>query len=365
MLLAHKIEIRPTPEQEQFFENACGSSRHLWNNMVAHFSNKENKFSKKAAREFYYNSRNEFTWYNELSANIFQSTIDNLENAFKGFFKSKKGFPKFKKKGMNDSFSITQAIKFSIVGKNLRIEKFNKGKKLPTISLREKLRFTGKPKQLTISKTGGKWFASVLVEVASGYNLKQQTSNKYVGVDLGIKTLVTTSEGTYIGKSNKLSKQLSKLAKLQQRFAKQKKGSNRRAKTKQKISKLHFYVAQQRKALLHSVSNYLTSEYEIICMEDLDVKGMLENSKKNLSRMISDVGMHELRRQLEYKSFLRGGKVLFVDQYFPSSKMCSVCGNIKQNLKLSDRTYNCDCGSSIDRDLNAARNILTEGLKQL
>lgn len=365
MLLAHKIEVRPTPEQEQFFEQACGSSRHLWNNMVAHFSGKENKFSKKAAREFYYNSRNEFTWYNELSTEIFQSTIDNLENAFKGFCKSKKGFPKFKKKGVKDSFKISQSPKFSIVGRNLRIEKFNKSKNTLPISLREKLRFTGKPKQLTISKTGGKWFASVLVEVESGYNVKQSKSNTYVGIDLGIKTLITTSDGKSIGKSNKLSKQLSKLAKLQQGIAKQKKGSNRRAKTKQKISKLHFYVAQQRKALLHSVSDHLTSGYEIICMEDLNVKGMLENSNKNLSRMIADVGMYELRRQLEYKSFLRGGKLLFVDQYFPSSKMCSVCGNIKQNLKLSDRTYNCGCGSSIDRDLNAARNILTEGLKQL
>lgn len=365
MLLAHKIEIRPTPEQEQFFESACGSSRHLWNNMVAHFSSRGNKFSKKAAREFYYNSRNEYTWYNELSTEIFQSTIGNLENAFKGFFKSKKGFPKFKKKGIKDSFNISQAQKFSIIGRNLRIEKFNRGKSLPPISLREKLRFTGKPKQLTISKTGGKWFASVLVEVESGYNLKQPTSNKHVGIDLGIKTLVTTSEGVSIGKSNRLSKQLSKLVKLQQRLANQKKGSNRRAKTKQKISKLHFYVAQQRKSLLHSVSDYLTSKHEIICMEDLDVKGMLENGNKNLSRMVSDVGMYELRRQLEYKSFLRGGKILFVDQYFPSSKMCSVCGNIKQDLKLSDRTYNCGCGYSIDRDLNAARNILTEGLKQL
>ena len=216
---------------------------------------------------------------------------------------------------------------------------------------------------MTISKTGGKWFASVLVEVESGYNLKQPTKAKYIGVDLGIKTLVTTSEGNILGKSDKLTKQLSKLAKLQQRLAKQKKGSNRRAKTKQKISKLHFYVAQQRKALLHSVSNYLTSKYEIICMEDLNVKGMLENGNKNLSRRVSDVGFYELRRQLEYKSFLRGGNVKFVDRYFPSSKMCSSCGTIKEDLKLSDRTYKCSCGFEIDRDLNAAINILNEGLK--
>lgn len=366
MLLSHKIEVRPTPEQEQYFEQACGSSRHLWNNLVAHFSNKENLFSKKSARKFYYQSREDFEWYKNLSANIFQTTIDNLEVSFKGFFKSGKGFPKFKKKGMKDAFSITQSEKFSIVDRKLRLEKLNKGKKYSKpILLREKLRFTGKPKQITISKSGGKWFASILVEVESGYNMKQPFNDTEVGLDLGIKTLVTTSDGNSIGKSDKLSKKLDKLEKLQQRLSKQEKGSNRRAKTKQKIQKLYFYVGQQKQALLHSVSDRLTSEYKIICMEDLDVKGMLEKGNKNLSRMIADVGMYELKRQITYKSFLRGGKVLFVDRYFPSSKKCSSCGNINNDLKLSDRVYNCGCGLSLDRDLNAALNILTEGLKQL
>lgn len=364
MLLAHKIEIRPTKEQEQFFEQACGSSRHLWNNLVGYFSNKENKFSKKAAREFYYRSREDFEWYDNLSTEIFQSTIGNLEYAFKSFFKSGKGFPKFKNKGIKDSFRVAQSPKFSVVERELRIEKFNKSKKTDPILLREKLRFTGKPKQVTISKSGGKWFASILVEVESGYNLKQPNSRS-VGIDLGIKTLVTTSDGESLGKSNKLSTQLGKLAKLQQRLAKQKKGSNRRARTKHKINKLHFYVTQQRKALLHSVSDKLTSEYNVICMEDLDVKGMIESGSMLLSRMISDVGMYEFKRQCLYKSFLRGGRILFIDRYFPSSKMCSCCGSIKQDLKLSDRTYTCDCGLVLDRDLNAARNILTEGLKQL
>jgi len=362
MLLAHKIEIRPTKEQKQFFEQACGSSRHLYNNLVAHFSQEGIKWSKKEARQFYYSSRDNFPWYSELSANIFQSTIDNLEAGFKKFFKTKVGFPKFHKKGVKDSFSITQSLKFRVEGRNLYIEKFNKGRKGKPIKLREKLRFIGKPKQLTISNKAGKWFASVLVEVESGYNLKQAEENTSIGVDLGIKTLITTSEGKSIGKSDKLSKQLKKLAKLQQKIAKQKKGSNRRAKTKLKIQRLFYYVSCQRQTLLHSVSDYLTSQYRTVCMEDLDVKGMLEKGNKNLSRMIADVGMYEFRRQVEYKSFLRGGDVKFIDRYFPSSKMCSCCGNIKEDLKLSDRAYKCDCGLEIDRDLNAAINILNQGL---
>lgn len=363
MLLAHKIEIRPTLEQEQFFEQACGSSRHLYNNLVDHFSQEGIKWSKKEARQFYYASRDNFPWYSELSANIFQSTIDNLEKAFKNFFKEKKGFPRFRKKGVKDSFNITQSHKFRVEGRNLYIEKFNKGRGENTsIKLRENLRFTGKPKQLTISKKAGKWFASILTEVEYGYNLKSPEENTSVGIDLGIKTLVTTSDGKSIGKSNKLGKQLKKLAKLQRKMSKQKKGSNRRARTKQKIQKLYFYVGQQKQALLHSVSDKLTSSYSTIYMEDLDVKGMLENSNKNLSRMVADVGMYEFRRQVHYKATIRGGSVKFVDRYFPSSKMCSSCGNIKDDLKLSERIYSCGCGLKIDRDLNAAINIHNQGL---
>lgn len=362
MLLAHKIEIRPNKEQEQFFEQACGSSRHLYNNLVSYFSQEGVKWSKKDARQFYYTSREDFPWYSELSSDIFQSTIYHLEVGFKKFFKEKKGFPKFHKKGIKDSFSITQSPKFSVIGRDLRIEKFNKSNKAKAIKLRECLRFEGKPKQITISKKAGKWFASILIEIEGDYNLKQSKENTSIGIDLGVKTLVTTSDGQSIGKSNKLSKQLNKLAKLQQKMARQKKGSSRRAKTKLKIQKLFYYVSCQKQALLHSVSDYLTSTYATICMEDLDVKGMLEKGNSNLSRMIADVGMYEFRRQVEYKSFLRGGCVKFVDKYFPSSKMCSCCGNIKENLKLSDRIYRCDCGLEIDRDLNAAINIHNQGL---
>lgn len=289
--------------------------------------------------------------------------MTTLNAPIRNSLKLRKGTPKFHKRGIKDSFSIRSKVKFKVEGNNLYIEKFNKGKQGVALKLRENLRFTGTPKQVTVSTKAGKWFASILVEVESGYNSKQPKDSNPVGIDLGIKTLVTTSDGKSIGKSDKLSKQLEKLAKLQQRMAKQKKGSNRRAKTKQKIQKLYYYVSCQKKALLHSVSDYLTSKYSNICLEDLDVKGMLEKGNKNLSRMIADVGFYELRRQLEYKAFLRGGGVKFVDRYFPSSKMCSSCGTIKEDLKLSDRVYKCSCGLEIDRDLNAAVNILNEGLK--
>ena len=367
MLLAHKIEVRPTPEQEEKLFQWVGTIRHCYNQLLVHFSQDGFKFNKKDARSYLKDSlREEFIWYKELSQDCLRESINDLENGYKRFFKKQGGYPKFKKRGERDSFSIRDKMKFSVVGRDLRIEKFNKGRgnnQPPPLKLRERLRFEGTPKQVTISCKAGKWFASILVEVESGYNMKQPQDNTQVGVDLGVKELATLSDGTIFGKCDKLSKKLKKLEKLQQRLARQKKGSNRRAKTKQKISKLHFYVSEQRKQLLHSVSDYLTANYSTICLEDLKVSQMLEKGHKNLSRMIADVGMYELRRQVEYKSFLRGGEVKFVDQYFPSSKTCSCCGRIKEDLKLSERVYKCDCGLEIDRDLNAALNILKEGLR--
>lgn len=366
MLLAHKVELRPSKEQAERLFQWVGTYRHCYNNSLAYFSQEDIKYSKKEARKYLQEVlRVENEWYLNLSQDVLRESLNDLDNAYTRFFKKLGGFPKFKKRGMKDNFSIRDKMKFSVKGKHLRIKKFNKGKKDKPLLLRENLRFEGVPKQVTISYKAGKWFASILVDVTDGYSKKYPEDNTSVGIDLGVKELVTTSNGETYGKSNKLGKKLKKLEKLQQKMARQVKGSNRQAITKQKIQKLHFYVSEQRKQMLHQVSDDLTSKYQTICIEDLDVKAMLGKSNKNLSRCIADVGMGMFKTQLEYKAFLRGGGVVKVDQYFPSSKMCSGCGCIKENLKLLDREYNCDCGLSLDRDLNAAINILTEGLKSL
>lgn len=200
MLLAHKIEIRPTKEQEEKLLQWVGCARHCYNNLLAHFSQNGVKFNKKSAREFYYNTiRVENIWHKDTSQNLQQSVIDDLEDAYKRFFKTKKGYPKFHKRGVKDSFSVRSKAKFRVDGNNLYIEKFNKGKADVALKLREKVRFAGIPKQITVSTKAGKWFASILVEVEQGYNCKQPKDNTSVGIDLGIKTLVTTSDRQSIG----------------------------------------------------------------------------------------------------------------------------------------------------------------------
>jgi len=254
--------------------------------------------------------------------------------------------------------------KFKINGRNLYLEKFNKGKNNKPLKLREKLRFEGNPKQVTISYRNGKWWASILIEGCSNYKGNFPQSGE-VGIDLGIKDLATLSDGTTFQKSNKLSKSLKRLQRKQRALSNKKKGSNRYAKAKLSISKLHLRIRNQRESLLHNVSSKITSKYKTICLEDLSVSSMTKGKNRNLNRMILDVGMYELRRQLEYKSFLRGVDIYFVDRYYPSSKIHNGCGFKNDNLKLGEAFWKCDgCGQQVDRDLNASKNILKEGLKQ-
>ena len=366
MLLAHKVELRPSKEQQEKLLQWIGTTRHCFNNLLGNFSKEGVKFSKKTAREFLYNTlRVDNTWYSDVSQAILQESINDLENAYKRFFKKLGGYPRFKKRGSKASFSIRQKKKFKVQGRNLYLEKFNKGKEGKPLKLREKLRFEGTPKQVTISFQNGKWWASILVEGCSNYKGSFPQSGE-VGIDLGIKGLATLSDGTTFQKSNKLTLSLKKLAKLQRVFSKKKKGSNRRAKAKLSISKLHFRIKKQREALLHNVSNTITSKYKTICLEDLSISSMTKGKNKSLNRMILDVGMYELRRQLEYKSFLRGVDIYFVDRYYPSSKIHNECGFKNENLKLGESTWKCDnCGQQVDRDLNASKNILKEGMKHL
>jgi len=355
MLLAHKIELRPTPEQAIYLEKSCGSRRHCYNQLLAHFSKPENKWSKTAAYQHYINViRKEFQWYNEVSSRVTRNAIDDLDNAFSHFFrrvklKQKAGFPRFKKKDIRDSFALRESAKFDVNGRELRLEKLK-----TRIEMRQPLRFQGVTKQVTISKRAGKYFASILVETKD-YNPNDNDRQASVGVDFGIKELAVLSTGTVFAANQKLKANLKKLAKLQRNLAKKIKGSAHRAKAKLRVAKLHFRIAKQRQALLHELSDYLTKTFNVITIEDLNVKGMIKNRK--LSRAISDAGFGQLRQMIEYKAKLRNCVVVIANRFFPSSKTCSCCGNIKENLTLAERFFNCECGFSVDRDLNAAFNL--------
>jgi len=365
MLLAHKIELRPTAEQADYLARACGSRRHCYNQLLAHFKQDGVKWSKSAAYQFYIKEiRVAFPWYNEVSSRVTRNAIDDLDNAFKHFFRRVKsgkkqgggyGFPAFKKHGIGDSFALREAPKFDVDGRLLRIEK------LPTrIAMRQKLRFSGPTKQVTISQQAGKFYAAVLVETED-YN-PHAPEKAAVGVDFGVKSLAVLSDGTVIPANNALKRNLKTLARKQRRLARKQIGSNRRARAKQAVAKLHKRIKDQRQAVLHELSDHLTRTYKIVCLEDLNVAGMVKNGK--LARPISDAGFGGLRRMIEYKAALRSVTVAVIGRFEPSSKTCSDCGQIHE-MPLSKRTLECDCGNVMDRDLNAARNILARGLDTL
>jgi len=361
MLLAHKIELRPTAEQADYLARACGSRRHCYNQLLEHFSQEDVKWSKAAAYQHYIKIiRPAFPWYNDVSSRVTRNAIDDLDNAFKHFFRrvklgQKPGFPTFKKKGIGDSFALREKPKFDVEGRELRIEKLK-----TRIKMRQPLRFTGTLNQVTISQRAGKFYASVLVET-DDYN-PHAPKQEAVGVDFGIKSLAVTSDGAVFPANNALKRNIRALRRKQRRLSRKQKGSNRRARTKFAVAKLHKRISDQRQAVLHELSDYLTRTYKIICLEDLNVKGMVRNGK--LARPISDAGFGMLRRMIEYKAELRGVEVSLIGRFEPSSKTCSECGQI-HDMPLDKRTMECDCGNVMDRDVNAARNILARGLDAL
>ncbi len=359
MLLAHKIELRPTAQEAEYLDRACGSRRHCFNQLLAHFSKPENKWSKAEAYAYYIKTlRVQFPWYAEVSSRVTRNAIDDLDNAYKHFFRrvkagQKPGYPRFKKKGQSDSFAMREIGKFEVSGRTLRIEKLK-----TRIKMAQLVRFEGEAKQVTISKRAGRHFVSVLVEVTNYKTHNPQ--QEMVGVDFGVKNLAVLSTGEKLPASNNLKSSLRRLNRLQRNLSRKQKGSERRAKAKQRVARLHLRVANQRVAMLHELSDKLTREYKVVVIEDLNVRGMVKN--RSLARAVSDAGFGMLRQQLEYKANLRGVHVIVADRFFASTKTCSDCGEKNPQVVLGVDEWSCPaCGSIHDRDTNAAINLLKYG----
>lgn len=281
-----------------------------------------------------------------------QEALRNCDLAFKNFFqrckkkvKGKKGFPKFKsKKNGLGSFRLTGSIK--VFSNYVQLPRLGKIK----LKERDYLPIDNKILSATISEKAGKWFVSILVEEDINPINK---SGDIVGVDVGIKTLATCSDGTTFSNPKALKNNLIKLKRLSKNVSRKAKGSNNRKKAVKKLAKLHYHISNIRKDYLHKITSILTKTKSKIVIEDLNVSGMMKNRK--LARSIADLGLFEFHRQLEYKGKWNGCEIVIANRFYPSSKKCSNCGDIKQDLKLSDRIYNCDvCKFEVDRDLNAS-----------
>ena len=349
--LSHKIRLYPNKKQEEFFRKSCGCSRFVYNWALSTWQQEYEAGLKPSAfglmaqiKELKKSS----PWLSEVSIVSLQRPIRNLGSSFQSFFKKKAKHPKFHKKGQKDSFYLTnQAVK--IEGKKLKIPKVG------SVNLAQELRLKDKIMSCTISRTADQWFASIAVEL-SELPKQVKSSNKSVGLDLGIKTAIVTSDGVSFQSPKPLKRYAKKLKRQSQTLSRRKKGSNNRNKAKVQLSKTHAKIARIRQDFIHKTTSKLIDENQVICLEDLNVKGMKKNHK--LARSLSDISFGEIRRQLEYKAALHGREIKFVDRFFPSSKTCSNCGIVKESLSLGERTFKCqDCGFSLDRDINAAINI--------
>ena len=348
---AYKTEIDVNNKQITALMKHAGCARKAWNWALGRIQEKESKpNAMQLHRELNVEKKSEFAFMYEVSKCAMQESLRDLQAAFKNFFEKRAGFPKFKSRNKGiGSFRLTGSIKVE----NNRI-------KLPRLGWM-RLKETGyipNDKHIlsaTVSEQAGRWYVSVLVREEVE---EQENNGDVIGIDLGIKALATCSDGSKYDNPKALSKLENKIKYCQRRLAKKKdKKSNRRKKLRTKVTMLWRRVVNIRKDATHKASSEIvkTKQPQIIVMEDLNVSGMTKNH--NLAKSVHDANMREFRRQVEYKAGWSGIEVRFVDRFFPSSKKCSGCGQVKKDLKLSERTYKCSCGLEMDRDLNAAHNL--------
>jgi len=297
--------------------------------------------------------KEETYWLKEVNSQTLQASLENLDKAFTRFFKEKKGFPKFKsKKDNRQSFSIPQNTIIDFDNKKLSLPKFKS-----EIKIKIDRTFEGIVKTSTISKTPtGKYFISILVELQQELpNKKPLDEKQAIGIDLGIKTFATLSNGMEIDNPKHLKKSLKKLKKQQRKVSKKVKGSNNRKKSVKKLAILHEKVTNRRNDFLHKISHFLVKNFDTLCLETLKSSNMMKNHK--LAQALSDVSIGKFNQLIDYKSELFGTNILRIGQFEPSSKMCS-CGIINKELKLSQRVWTCSsCEKTHNRDVLAANNI--------
>ena len=355
----YKFRLSPTKEQEVFLNQHFGHSRWVYN----HFLNeRKEQYQADKKSDNYYKQATTLTklkkeedtkWLKEVNSQTLQFALRSLDTAFLNFFRGNAQFPKFKSRKHKNTFTVPQFGKLED-GKII-LPKFKEGIK---VKLHREVR--GKIGKMSITKTPtGKYYVSIFTEQQIEDLPK---TNKQVGIDLGLKDFVITSDNKKF-KNNRYTKKYAKqLKKAQQYLSRKQKGSNGFEKQKLKVAKIHEKIASCRLDTLHKVSKELVESYDLISVEDLNVKGMIKNHK--LSKHIADASWGNFVTLLQYKCDWYGKELVKVNRFYPSSKTCGDCGWINQELKLSDREWTCEsCGVVHDRDVNASCNILKEGLK--
>lgn len=362
MLKAYKYRIFPTDDQKDQLQKYFGVSRLIYNlgletKTVAYASNKKS-ISKYNLIKQLPELKQEFDFIKDCPSQVLQHSLINLDTAYQNFFKGRGQFPKFKNKYSKQSITFPQGFEISFKNNIIKLPK------LKNVAIDYHREFKGIPKRVTLSKTStDKYFVSILVDTQTELPKKKKVkTNTSVGIDFGIKDLAVTSDGIVYENKNFFKFQQKRLKVEQRSLTRKVKGSKNREKQRIKVASLQEKIRNQRTDYLHKISTEMIQQYDTIVLEDLAVSNMVKNH--NLARAISDMGWRQLRIMIEYKAKWYGKNVIIIGRFKPSSKTCSNCGNIKKDLKLSDRTYDCQkCGFSEDRDLNAAYNIKNFGVR--
>ena len=352
VVLSHRIALVPTAAQEVLLRQAVGVSRFAFNWALAEWQRQYRAGEKpnEAALRRQLNSikRQQFPWMLLVPKSVPQQAIKNCGAAFQRFFKKQGGYPKFKKKAVRDSARLDNGPgTFKFDGKRVRLPVIG------WVKLREELRFSGTALSATVRRVADRWFVCVPVEVELPDPACENQAA--VGIDLGVSTTATLSSGEKLPGPNALEAHLERLQRLSRWHSRKHKGSNNRRKSTIRLARLHARISNIRQDWLHQTTTLVVREFSVIGIEDLNVRGMMANRK--LARKIGDIGFYEFRRQLGYKTELNGAELVIASRWFPSSKMCSVCGRIREDLPLSAREWTCECGAVHDREINAAKNL--------
>ena len=369
MLKAIKLRLYPDDEQVDYINKQLGCCRFVYNHCLQFrkdsYENNKRSVSSSDLIKYLVPLKQQYKWLTDVHSKVLQQSVRDMNKAYDNFFKLKKGYPKFKSKhNYKQSCRFPKDAFIGVRGNRIDLIKALKNVHFKCSVKDERYlnKNQDKVSSLTLTKDNtGRYYLSVLIDKP---NEIRRINNNIIGIDLGIKDFIVTSTGEVFENLHFKKSQKNKLKRLQRRLSKKQKGSNNRNKARIKLAKLNEKIRNRKLNYLHEVTNTLLNENQVIVIENLNVKGMVKNHK--LAESISETNFGEFRRMLEYKALWYGRKVVYVDRWFPSSKTCNHCGYINKELKLSDRQWICpQCRELVERDYNAALNILDEGKRKI
>jgi transposase, IS605 orfB family len=377
MLRAIKVRLYPNKRQKQTLNKVLGCYRFVYNQMLARKQNtykadKTNLSVTDLSKWFHGTllKDEQYAWLKEQNTKVMKQAIRQMDGAYQKFFKQHNGFPKFKaKKDKQSALFPIDAISKKNTFETRHISLITSLKDIKfrcsDLYFSRLQKYNKDIRSATLSKTkSGNFFLSILIEMDDTELKRFGHTNKQVGIDLGVKDFVITSDGEVFENKHFFKKKEKQVKKLQRQLSRKQKGSNNRKKAQIRIARLFERTTNKKDAYIHYITNELLAYFDTIFMENLNVKGMLKNH--HISKAIQEVSFYKFKETLVNKALVNDKKVVFIDRFYPSSKTCSQCGYKKRDLKLSDRFWSCpECGAEHNRDINAARNILLEGQRML